>query len=192
MHCRRGKIRDQGGVMPPLRVLLVVMLLVPLHAAVADDAQVLPQGVFHLSVEASFSFPVTERFTSSGGTEALATDFNRDLNSTVFSNLRLVEAAFRLPEGSATFGRSVVDFTRHIQIYTVRAAYGLTDRLSLGVRVPYWTQENRVHATLDTAPPPSASIPRCPVGSHHWGSQGRGRPRPRISRRSWSAWGFDA
>jgi hypothetical protein len=94
--------------MPPLRVLLVVMLLVPLHAAVADDAQVLPQGVFHLSVEASFSFPVTERFTLSGGTEALATDFNRDLNSTVFSDLRLVEAGFRLPEGSATFGRSVV------------------------------------------------------------------------------------
>ena len=104
MHCRRGKIRDQRGVMPPLRVLLVVMLLVPLHAAVADDAQVLPQGVFGVSVEASFSFPVTERFTSSGGTEALATDFNRDLDRTVFSDLRLVEAAFRLPEGSATFG----------------------------------------------------------------------------------------
>lgn len=72
--------------MPQLRVLLVVMLLVPLHAAVADDAQVLPQGVFHLSVEGSFSFPVTERFTSSGGTEALATDFNRDLDRTVFSS----------------------------------------------------------------------------------------------------------
>jgi hypothetical protein len=150
--------------MPPLRVLLVVMLLVPLHAAVADDAQVLPQGVFHLSVEASFSFPVTERFTSSGGTEALATDFNRDLNSTVFSDLRLVETAFRLPEGSATFGRSVVDFTRHIQIYTTRAAYGLTDRLSLGVRVPYWTQENQVHATLDNRTATVGFNPAVPGG----------------------------
>ena len=44
MHCRRVKIRDQRGVMLPLRVLLVVMLLVPLHAAVADDALVLPRG----------------------------------------------------------------------------------------------------------------------------------------------------
>jgi len=32
----------------------------------------------------------------------------------------------------------------------VRAAYGLTDRLSLGVHVPYWTQETQVNATLDT------------------------------------------
>jgi hypothetical protein len=47
-----------------------------------------------------------ERFTPSGVTEALATDFNRELNSTVFSDLRLVEAAFRLPAGSATFGHS--------------------------------------------------------------------------------------
>jgi hypothetical protein len=164
MHCRRGKIRDQGRVRPPLRVLLAIMLLVPLHAAVADDAQVLPQGVFHLSVEASFSFPVTERFTSNGGTEALATDFNRDLNSTVFSDLRLVEAGFRLPEGSATFGRSVVDFTRHIQITTVRAAYGLTDRLSLGVRVPYWTQENQVQATLDNRTATVGFNPAVPGG----------------------------
>ena len=44
MHCRRVKSRDQRGVMLPLRVLLVVMLLVPLHAAVADDALVLPRG----------------------------------------------------------------------------------------------------------------------------------------------------
>ena len=109
--------------MPQLSVLLVVMLLWPLHAAVVDDTQVRPQGVFRVSVEASFSFPVTERFTSSGGTEALATDFNCELNSTVFSDLRLVEAAFRLPEGSATFGCSVVDFTRHIQIYTLRALW---------------------------------------------------------------------
>ena len=150
--------------MPPLRVLLAIMLLVPLHAAVADDAQVLPQGVFHLSVEASFSFPVTERFTSSGGTEALATDFNRDLDRTVFSDLRLVETAFRLPEGSATFGRSVVDFTRHIQIYTLRAAYGLTDRLSLGVRVPYWTQENQVNATLDNRTATVGFNPAVPGG----------------------------
>jgi hypothetical protein len=150
--------------MPPLRVLLVAMLLVPLHAAVADDAQVLPQGVFRVSVEASFSFPVTERFTSSGGTEALATDFNRDLDRTVFSDLRLVEAAFRLPEGSATFGRSVVDFTRHIQITTLRAAYGLTDRLSLGVRVPYLTQENQVNATLDTRTATVGFNPAVPGG----------------------------
>jgi hypothetical protein len=164
MHYHRVNVRDQGRARPKLSVLLVVMLLFPLHAAVADDAQVLPQGVFRVSVEASFSFPVTERFTSSGETEALATDFNRELNSAVFSDLRLVEAAFRLPAGSATFGRSVVDFTRHIPIYTTRAAYGLTDRLSLGARVPYWTQENQVNATLDSRTATVGFNPAVPGG----------------------------
>jgi hypothetical protein len=125
---------------------------------------VLPHGVVHVSVDARFSLPITERFTPRGGTEDLATDFNRDLNSTVFRDLRLVEAAFRLPTGSATFGRSVVDFERHIQIYTLQAAYGLTDRLSLGVRVPYWTQDNQVQAALDSRTATVGVNPAVPGG----------------------------
>src|SRR5713101_9847314 len=108
-----------------------------------------PQGRWRVSVDARFSLPITKRFTPGGGTQDLAADFNRELTSTTFPDLRLVEAAFRLPAGSATLGRSVVDFARHIQITTVQAAYGLTDRLSLGVRIPYWTQDVRVKATLD-------------------------------------------
>ena len=108
-------------------------------------------------------------------------------------DLRLVEAAFRLPAGSATFGRSVVDFERHIQISTLqrglwthrigspRGACALLDPGEPGARR---------HSIA--APPPSASIPRCPVGSRRWASQARGRRRPRISRRSSSAWGFAA
>jgi hypothetical protein len=75
-----------------------------------------------------------------------------------------VEAAFRLPAGSATFGRSVVDFARHIHIYLVQAAYGLTDRLSLGVRVPYWTQDNQVQAALDNRTATVGFNPAVPGG----------------------------
>jgi hypothetical protein len=150
--------------MPRLMILLVVSLLFPVRITVADDALVLPRGIWWASVDARFSFPITERFTPSGGTEALATDFNRELTSTVFSDLRLVEAAFRLPTGSATFGRSVVDFERHIQISTVQAAYGLTDRLSLGVRVPYWTQDNQVQAALDSRTATVGFNPAVPGG----------------------------
>jgi hypothetical protein len=119
---------------------LVVSLVLPIHATIADDALVLPQGRWRVSAEARFSLPIPKHFTPSGGTEALATDFNRELNSAVFTDLQRVETAFRLSARSATFGRSVVDFERHIQIYTVQATYGLTDRLSLGVRIPYWNQ----------------------------------------------------
>jgi len=164
MPCRRTNVSTQRGVRSWLRILLVAGLLFPVHVTVADDAMVLPHGVVHVSVDARFSLPITERFTPSGGTEDLATDFNRDLNSTVFRDLRLVEAAFRLPTGSATFGRSVVDFERHIQVYTVQAAYGLTDRLSLGVRVPYWTQDNQVQAALDSRTATVGFNPAVPGG----------------------------
>jgi hypothetical protein len=129
--------------------LLAVSLCLPVSTTVADDALVLPQGRWRLSAEARFSLPITQRFTSDGGTEDIAIDFNRELNSTVFTDLSRVETAFRLPAGSATFGRSVVDFERHIQIYTVEAAYGLTDRLSIGLRMPYWHQTIAVQATLN-------------------------------------------
>ena len=99
-----------------MRLLLVLWLLCAVHTGVADDALVLPQGRWHIAAEARFSLPITRRFTPEGGTEDLATDFNRELNSTVFPDLQLVEAGFRLPEGSATFGRSVVTFAQYIQI----------------------------------------------------------------------------
>ena len=145
-------------------LLLVLCLLCSGHVTLADDALVLPQGRWRVSAEADFSLPITTRFTPAGGTEDLATDFNRALNSTVFTDLRLVEAAFRLPEGTASFGRSVVDFERRIQVYTLRAAYGLTDRLSLGVRVPYVTQDNQVHATLDSRTATVGFNPAVPGG----------------------------
>jgi hypothetical protein len=117
-----------------------------------------------VSAEARFSLPITKRFTPGGGTEDLAADFNRDLNSTIFSDLRLVEAAFRLPAGSATFGSSMVEFTQHIQIYTVQAAYGLADRLSIGVRIPYWTQNIQVQTALDTRTATVGINPAVPGG----------------------------
>jgi hypothetical protein len=145
-------------------VFLVVNMSLSVHVTWADDASVLPSGVFRVSADARFSLPITKRFTPSGRTEDLAADFNRDLNSTTFSDLRLVEAAFHLAAGSATFGRSVVDFERHIQIYTLPAAYGLTNRLSFGVRIPYVTQDNRVKAALDNRTATVGINPAVPGG----------------------------
>ena len=155
---------------------LVVSIILSVPVTWADDAIVLPAGVFRLSADARFSLPITKRFTSSGGTEDLAADFNRDLNSTAFSDLRLVEAAFHLPAGSATFGRSVVSFERHIQIYTLQAAYGLTNRLSLGVRIPYLTQDNRVKAALDNRTATVGMNPAVPGGVAPLSVPGTRRP----------------
>jgi hypothetical protein len=119
--------------------------------AFADDATVLPQGNFRFSIDGLISLPITKRFTKGGGKEDIATDFNANLNSSIFSDLSLVEAGFGLPAGSATFGRSVVDFKRHIEIYAFQLIYGLTDSLTIGVNVPYWNQKIDVKARLDTS-----------------------------------------
>jgi hypothetical protein len=146
-----------------LGVLLLQMLL-PAHGPWADDAAVLPRGVWRVAADTRLSLPITRRFTPGGGTEALAADFNRNLDSRFVPDLQQVEAAFRLPAGSATFGRSVVTFERHTQITTLQAAYGLTDRLTLGVRLPYWTQQNRVRAALDARTATVGFNPAVPGG----------------------------
>jgi hypothetical protein len=133
---RHTNVSNHGGVRSWRRLLLVAGRLCPVQATVADDALVLPHGVVHVAVDARLSLSMTERLTPSGGTEDLATDVNRALTSTVCRDVRVVEAAVRLPAGAATRGRSVVDVARHIQIFTLQAAYGCTDRLSLGVPVP--------------------------------------------------------
>src|SRR5262249_5405260 len=161
----RREMREEGGeTMRWLLLFVMVSMLLPVHATLADDALVLPQGRWRITVDARFSLPITKRFTSHGGTQDLAADFTPEINSTTFPDLRLVEAAFRLPAGSATFGRSVVDFERHIQITTFQAAYGLTDRWSLGVHIPYWTQDVRVKAALDNRTATVGFNPAVPGG----------------------------
>src|SRR6185436_2508787 len=122
--------------------LIAFGVVQPVSVTLADDAAVLPVGIFDFAVEGLISLPITKRFNKDGDKEPLATDFNTNLNSSVFSDLSLVEGAFGLPPGSASFGTTDVKFTRHIQIYNFNFAYGLTDRLSIGMTVPYWHQTN--------------------------------------------------
>jgi hypothetical protein len=68
----------------------------------------------------------------------------------------------RLPAGATTFGCRVVDL--HMQIFLWQAAYGLTDRLSLGVRVSSWTQENQVPAARDNRTATVGFNPTVPGG----------------------------
>lgn len=160
--------RRQDKTMRRLRqrwgVLLVVSLLLTVRTTAADDASVLPKGRWRVAAEARASLPITKQFTPSGGTEDLAVNFNNNLDRTTFPDLQAVETGFRLPAGSATFGRSVVDFTRHIQLYVGQAAYGLTDRLTVGLRVPYWTQDIQVKTALDTRTATVGFNPNVPGG----------------------------
>ena len=72
--------------MPWMLLFVMASVLLPVHATLADDALVLPQGRWRVSAEARFSLPITKRFTPDGGTEDLAADFNRELNQSLRQN----------------------------------------------------------------------------------------------------------
>ncbi len=117
----------------------------------ADSAEVLPKGRSAVFIEGKFFLPITERYNQDGHEEDLAVDFNTNLNSRVFPSLRLVEVGFGMPAGSGSLGSSVVSFEYDFNIIELNYAYGITDKLSFGFKIPWWDVKNSVSAELDTS-----------------------------------------
>jgi hypothetical protein len=70
--------------------------------SIADDAKVLPKGVFRTSLDGRFYWPVDKRYDPHGYLEDLAADYNqRTLDSQAFPSLTLVENGFGMAPGSA-------------------------------------------------------------------------------------------
>lgn len=117
----------------------------------ADDASVLPKGVFKPQINSKFYFPVDEQYGPGGGTEDVAEDFNAVLDSNVFPSLSDVEQGFGLPPGFANIGTSVISFEYDFNLYEFDFHYGFTDRLTIGVHIPYWDVKNDVNAEVESA-----------------------------------------
>lgn len=148
-----------GGIMLATRLLLILVAVFVLRtgAAFADDASVLPKGRFSLGVEDRIFFPTDERYGPDGEVEDLAGAFNdRRLDSTVFSSLAPLNAL--VPGGIASIGDSSVHYEYHYNILLFTAAYGITDRLSVGIEVPYYWVRNEVDASVNSAPGSSANV----------------------------------
>jgi hypothetical protein len=124
----------------------------------ADSAQVMPKGVVSVILEGKQYFPVEKKFDKHGNKEDIAVDYNANLNSTVFHDLQYLEEGSpiplpfpKLPPGSASIGNSVVSFELGGSELISLLQYGLTDRLTLGVRIPLYWRKNEVKATLDAS-----------------------------------------
>jgi hypothetical protein len=131
--------------------LTLIFVITGMNQSYADDAQVLPKGVFAVILEGRYYFPFDKKFDKEGKKEDLAADFNTNLNSSVFPGLRLVEQFFGMPPGSASIGRSVISFEYQGRDFIPLLQYGLTDRLTVGARIPYYWRKNKVDAGLDTS-----------------------------------------
>lgn len=84
----RARVRSPAGGRPAERppgpsgwLLHCVIVAVAVHALSspvrADDAMVLPKGIFRVSGEVQHFFPIHERFGPDGDVEDVAVDFNR-------------------------------------------------------------------------------------------------------------------
>jgi hypothetical protein len=144
-HSRSGcRFEFRASWRVTMMTLLVIIVIQGIWStAYADDAAVLPKGLWRFLANSELAFDWTERYNPNGDRESLANDFNANLNATVFPALAALGP-------TASLGRSEVDFKRGASLTTFQPAYGLTDRLSIGINIPYWTVENRVAANLNT------------------------------------------
>ena len=142
--------------------LLSISSLLVLTIAYADDADVLPKGVFRINIDGRFSNNVDERYNPDGDTEDVDIDYNTDLNSNIFSLLGLVEAGFGMIPGTASVGRSDVSFEYNFKVLELTLAYGITDKLTVGLFIPYWWVKNSIDAELNTS---TATVGKSAIGT---------------------------
>jgi hypothetical protein len=159
-------------------LLLSIFFLAAIQECYADSAEVLPQGRSAVFVEGKFYLPVTKQYDEDGNKEKIADEYNTTLNSNVFPALGPLGAAFGLPAGTANLGQTDVSYKYNFTIIEFNYAYGITDRLSIGTKIPYWIVDNKVDASLDTttatiganpffglAPPPIGQAPLVPTSN---------------------------
>jgi hypothetical protein len=140
-----------------IRVNLAVGLLFPwlFLRAYADDAIVLPRGVSRLSIANHFYLSFDQRYNPHGNVEDIAADFNTSLDSRILP--ALVPLSPLLGE-MASLGDTTVAFDYDLTILYFEAGYGITDRFTAGVRLPYWWLTNTVRGQLHSGPESSANV----------------------------------
>lgn len=132
-------------------LFLLVACLMAESVAWAGDAMVLPKGTSQVGVRSEFYLPFHERYDQDGDVEDLAHDYNTTINSNIFPPLQNIELGFGMDPSTANVGGSKVDIkiTRTISELTYR--YGVTDKLTVGMNVPYWITHVDAGFNIDTS-----------------------------------------
>lgn len=117
----------------------------------ADDADVLPKGVFRAAVDVRLYPTIDQRFDENGDREGVADPYNVTLDSSVFPALQQLEQFLGMPAGSATLGQSDVSIKYQFTDIIPALMYGVSDRLTVGIVVPYYVQKTKVGTEVDTS-----------------------------------------
>lgn len=113
----------------------------------AGDSDVLPKGNFYFNVDYTHYIPWEKRYNEDGDVEDAATDFNTVLDSSIFPELAMFEG---FVPGEPNVGKTVTSFDYSYKRLDATLAYGLTNNLSFGVKIPYIWYKNKVKANVDT------------------------------------------
>jgi hypothetical protein len=131
----------------PLLLLLFLVVWVPCGVW-ADSAAVLPAGVSRVYVDYYGYLPVTERYNPDGERESLTYPFNPGaLDSDVFSSLKPLDP---FVGGTATLGDVNVAFEYDIDVVDIGYQYGITDKLTAGLHIPYYWIRNNVSTAFNS------------------------------------------
>jgi hypothetical protein len=164
------------GYRSPKLAGLLTLLVGYSSVSLGDSAQVLPKGRSGVLTSYYDYFTIDERYDSDGNREDLAADFNTSLDSSVFAGLQVVEGGFGMAAGSASFGDTVVQMEYDIKIFELEFYYGITDKFTAGVKIPYWWVESKVNASVNSGSDSSATVGFNPF----WGTGGNPYPSPVI------------
>lgn len=115
----------------------------------ADNADVVPKGIWSFLLETSYFLPTTHRFDDDGEVEPIDEDFNTNLDSAVFTGLAALDPFVVGPPASLGNSEVSLEISRAELYFTL--AYGVTDKLTVGARVPYLNLRNKVDARLNTS-----------------------------------------
>lgn len=138
------RIRSNRWTSRAIALVFSLALNLP-SPAFADNAAVLPQDVSRGYWDFYRYQPTTQRYNADGDLEDLAHPYtNAPLDSNVFPILALFGA-------NATLGDVAIDYEYDIDVLDLGYSYGLSDRLSIGVHIPYYWITNNVDTALDTS-----------------------------------------
>lgn len=145
-------------------LLTLFFIMGLLQDARADSAEVLPKGRSMINVSYAHYFPIDTRFDPDGDEEDIATDYNATLNTVIFPSLAVFENSFGgpLPDGTANVGDSNVSFEIKAEEFAIDYQYGLTDKLTIGIHIPYAYYKRDVTSELVTT---NATIGKSAVGA---------------------------
>jgi hypothetical protein len=121
----------------------------------ADDAVVLPKGFSRLFLDTQFYLPFDKKYNQDGNPEPLGADLSTSLNSRVFTALAPLNP---FVGGNASLGNSQVDMKRDAQFMLFQPAYGVTDKFTVGINIPYYHIRNIVNARVDSSASSGANV----------------------------------